>query len=321
MTRNLLLSAALAASVAGSSALAQREFITIGSGSTTGVYFPIASGMAKLINDANDGLRANARSTGGSVFNVTALGSGELQMATVQNDIAFYAYNGKGVDAFNNKPVKSLRAIAALYPEVIHIVARKDAKINSVEDLKGKRVVVGDVGSGTEQNAAQILEAYGLSFKDLGQTVRVNATQGAQLLQDGRADVLFYTVGIGASAIQQIALTTPINIVPVDGKQARDITKKYPYYVTVNIPTNSYKGQNVFVPTVAVQAMLLTTDKESEDAVYKAMKAMFDKQDAFKALHPNLEKYFTLQKAVKGLPVPLHPGAAKYFKEKNISVK
>jgi hypothetical protein len=174
-----------------------QEFITIGSGSTTGVYFPVATGMAKLVNDANVGIRANARSTGGSVANINAIAAGEFEMALAQNDIAYYAYQGCCIPAFEGKAVKGIRALAALYPEVIHIVARADAGIRTVADLKGKRVVVGDVGSGTEQNARQVLEAYGLRFEDLGQAIRVSATQGIQLMQDKRADALFYTVGLG----------------------------------------------------------------------------------------------------------------------------
>lgn len=223
------------------SALAQ-EFVTIGSGSTTGVYFPVATGIAKLINDAGVGIRANARSTGGSVFNINAIASGELQMGLSQNDIAYYAYNGSSIPAFEGKPVKSIRSIAVLYPEVVHIVARAEAKIDSVADLKGKRVVVGDVGSGTEQNARQILEAYNLSFNDLGQTIRVGASQGISLLQDGRADAMFYTVGLGASAIQQLALTTRINLVAVEPAKVKTVAQKYPFYANFIIPSGVYRG-------------------------------------------------------------------------------
>ena len=292
------------------------DFITIGSGSTTGVYFPVATGAAKLINDANVGLRANARSTGGSVFNVNALATGELQMAIAQNDVVYYAHKGTGLPAFEGKANTKLRTVAALYPELVHVVARKDAKISSIADLKGKRVVVGDVGSGTEQNARQILEAYGIDFADLGQTVRVNPTQGIQLMQDGRVDALFYTVGLGASAIQQAALTTPINLVPVAGNQATALLKKYPFYVRYNIPGKNYKGIDATVPTVAVQATLVTTTDLSDDAVYKATKALLDNQTAFKGIHPNLANNFTLEKAVKGAPAPLHPGAVRYYREK-----
>ena len=195
-------------------------------------------------------------------------------MALAQNDIAYYAYQGCCIPAFQGKPVKTIRALAALYPEVVHIVARKDAGIRTVADLKGKRVVVGDVGSGTEQNARQILEAYGLTFDDLGQAIRVSASQGIQLMQDKRADALFYTVGLGASAIQQLALTTPIALVAVDLNRIQAIAKKYPFYVGFNIPGGTYKGVDVTTPTVAVQAMLIASEKLSEETVYKFMKAV-----------------------------------------------
>jgi len=292
-----------------------QEFLTIGSGSTTGVYFPVATGMAKLVNEANVGIRANARSTGGSVANINAIAAGEFEMALAQNDISYYAYQGCCIPAFDGRPVKVIRALAALYPEVVHIVARADAGIRTVADLKGKRVVVGDVGSGTEQNARQILEAYGLRFEDLGQAIRVSATQGIQLMQDKRADALFYTVGLGASAIQQLALTTPITLVAVDLGKVQAIAKKYPFYVRFNIPGGTYKGVDVTTPTVAVQAMLIASEKLSADTVYKFMKAVFGNQEAFKKIHPNLERFFSLERAVKGLPIPLHPGAERFYKE------
>lgn len=299
------------------SALAQ-EFVTIGSGATTGVYFPVATGIAKLINDANVGIRANARSTGGSVFNINAIASGELQMGLSQNDIAYYAYNGNSIPAFEGKPVKSIRAVAILYPEVVHIVARAEANIDSVADLKGKRVVVGDVGSGTEQNTRQILEAYNLTFNDLGQTIRVGASQGISLLQDGRADAMFYTVGLGASAIQQLGLTTRINLVTVEPAKVKILAQKYPFYTSFNIPSGVYRGVDVTTPTVAVLSMLLASDQLSADVVYKAMKATFDNLTEFKKIHPNLERYFDVKKAVRNLPVPLHPGAERYWKEKGV---
>jgi TRAP transporter TAXI family solute receptor len=292
-----------------------QEFLTLGSGATTGVYFPVATGMAKLVNDANVGIRANARSTGGSVANINAIAAGEFEMALAQNDIAYYAFQGCCIPAFDGKPVKGIRALAALYPEVIHIVARQDAGIRTVADLKGKRVVVGDVGSGTEQNARQILEAYGLRFEDLGQAIRVSATQGIQLMQDRRADALFYTVGLGASAIQQLALTTPITLVAVDLGKVQAIAKKYPFYVGFNIPGGTYKGVDVTTPTVAVQAMLIASEKLSPETVYKFMKAVFADQTAFKKIHPNLERFFDLSRAARGLPIPLHPGAERFYKE------
>ncbi|MER3481920.1 MAG: TRAP transporter substrate-binding protein [Meiothermus sp.] len=295
-----------------------QDFVTIGTGSTTGVYFPIGTGIAKLVNDANIGVRANARSTGGSIFNINALGSGELQMALAQNDIAYYAYNGTGIPAFDGKPVKSIRAIAGLYPEVVHVIARADSGIAKIGDLKGKKVVVGDVGSGTEANTRQILEAYKLTFDDLGQTIRVSASQGVALLQDGKADALFYTVGLGASAIQQAAQTVKLRVVPVDFNEIKAIAQKYPFYTSVNIPGGTYKGIDVTTPTVAVLSILLASESLSADVVYNMMKATFDNDANFKKIHPNLERFYSAQKAVRNLPVPLHPGAEKYWKEKGV---
>ncbi|ACO45634.1 TAXI family TRAP transporter solute-binding subunit [Deinococcus deserti] len=302
-------------------ALAQGSFLTIGSGSTTGVYFPVATGMAKMINDSNAGLRANARSTGGSVFNMNALATGELDMAIVQNDVAFYAYRGTGIQAFEGKANNKVRSLAVLYPEVLHVVARKDAKINSIADLKGKRVVIGDLGSGTEQTARQVLEAYGLSFDDLGQALRVSPAQGITLMQDKRADALFYTVGVGASAITQIAQTVDVRVVPVSGNQASALIKKYPFYVRYNIPGKSYKGVGATVPSVAVQATLVTTTALSDDTVYKAMKAIFSDEKGLRALHPSVSINYSDAKAVKGLPTPLHPGALKFWKEQGQNVR
>ncbi|ANE43536.1 TAXI family TRAP transporter solute-binding subunit [Deinococcus puniceus] len=295
--------------------------LTIGSGSTTGVYFPVATGMAKMINDAGAGLRANARSTGGSVFNMNALGTGELDIAIAQNDIAFYAYKGTGITAFEGKGNNKIRSMAVLYPEVLHVIARKDSNIKSIADLKGKKVVIGDLGSGTEQTARQVMEAYGLKLDDLGQTLRVSPAQGISLMQDKRADALFYTVGVGASAIAQIAQTVDVNVVPVSGNQASSLLKKYPFYVRFNIPAKSYKGVGATVPSVAVQAVMVTSTAVSEDSVYKAMKATFGNEADLKALHPSLGLNYTLDKAVKGLPTPLHPGAVKFFKEKGLNVK
>lgn len=314
----------LAVGVLGSLALALAQgstFITIGSGSTTGVYFPIATGLAKLANDANNGIRANARSTGGSVFNLNALASGELDMALAQNDITFYAYHGSSLPAFEGKANSKLRVLASLYPELVQLVARKEAKIGSIADLKGKRVVIGDIGSGTEQNVRQVLEMYGLKFEDLGQAIRVGSTQGVQLMQDGRADALFFTAGLGASAIAQIAQTVNVSVVPIGGNQASALIKKYPFYARVNIPANTYKGQGATVPTVAVQSILVTTTALSDDVVYRFMKDTFGNEKDLKALHPNLNTFYSAQKAVSALPAPLHPGAAKFFREAGVSVK
>ena len=312
----------IVSSLALATAAYAQEFITIGTGGTTGVYFPVGTGIAKLVNDANIGIRVNARSTGGSVFNINAMISGELQMGLAQNDIASYAYTGAGVPAFEGKPVKGFRSIGILYPEVIHVVAKaevaKDEKpINTIADLKGKRVVVGDVGSGTEQNARQILEAYGLKFSDLKEAIRVNPNQALALMQDGKADAFFFTGGLGSAIVAQAAQTIKINMVEVEFDRVNELAKKYPFYRAFNIPGGRYKGVDVTTPSVSVLSMWLDSESVSADVVYKMMKATFDNPE-FKKIHPSLEAYFDVNKAARNLPVPLHPGAERYYKEKGI---
>jgi TRAP transporter TAXI family solute receptor len=302
-------------------ASAQAGFLTIGSGATTGVYFPIATGVARMINDANLGYRANARSTGGSVFNIGAIQSGELQMALVQNDIAYYAYRGQVVEAFRGRPTPKLRGMAVLYPEPVHILARSDRNIRSVADFKGKRVYIGDVGSGAEQNSIQVLEAFGLKVEDLAEPVRGSATAGAQLLQDGRIDGMFYTVGLGNAAITQAALTAPVTFLGLEPARIAQLRQKYPFLTAFTIPSGAYRGLNAPVVTVTVLAQLATSTDIDTATVYNVMRLLFDEKLAdFKKIHANLERYFDLERSLDGMAIPLHAGAQLFYREKRIPI-
>ena len=269
------------------------------------------------MNEANIGVRANARSTGGSVFNINAIASGELQMGLAQNDIAYYAYNGTGVAAFDGRPVRNIRAVGILYPEVVHVVARAGAGISSIADLRGKRVVVGDVGSGTEQNARQVLEAYGLGLSDLREAIRVNPNNALALMQDGRADAFFFTGGLGAAVVSQAAQTLRVELVSVDYNRVKELAKKYPFYRAFNIDGGIYRGVDVTTPSVAVLSMWIAAESLSADVVYNMLRATFDNPE-FKSIHPNLQRFFNLNAAARNLPIPLHPGAERYYREKRI---
>ena len=302
---------------------APKTFITIGSGSTTGLYYPTAVGIAKLVNEAGINVRANARSTGGSVFNAGAIQSGQLQMGMAQNNVAYYAYEGTGIIAFKDKPAKNLRGVAALYPETVHVLARTASNIKSPAELKGKRVYVGDVGSGTEQDARNIMEAYGVSFDDLQSAVRGSAGNAVNLLRDDRIDAMFYTVGIGASAIVEAAQTAPISVIPIEADKAQALKSKYKFYSSFTIPEGTYPEQKTAVPTVTLKAMLLASSSLSDDAVYEVCKTVFkDKLQSFynDVQNPNLKKYFKVETALEGMPIPLHPGAARFFKEAGVEV-
>jgi TRAP transporter TAXI family solute receptor len=321
MKAKTVLLALLAVGALAAGAFAQAGFITIGSGATTGVYFPIATGVARLINDANLGYRANARSTGGSVFNIGAIQSGELQMALVQNDIAFYAYRGQVVEAFRGRPTPKLRGMAVLYPEPVHILARSDRNIRSVADFKGKRIYIGDVGSGAEQNSIQVLEAFGLKVEDLAEPVRGSATAGAQLLQDGRIDGMFYTVGLGNAAITQAALTAPVTFLGLEPARIAQLRQKYPFLTAFAIPSGAYRGVNAPVTTVTVLAQLATSTDIDTSTVYNVMRLLFDEKLAdFKKIHANLERYFDLERALDGMAIPLHAGAQLFYREKRIPI-
>jgi TRAP transporter TAXI family solute receptor len=324
-TKRITIIAAAAAVVLGATAALsqQQTFITIGSGSTTGLYYPTAVGIAKIVTESDIGVRANARSTGGSVFNAKAIGDGQMQMGLMQNNIAAYAYQGAGVEAFKDKPIKSLAGIAALYPEVVHVLAREDAKIASPADLKGKKVYVGDVGSGTEQDAINIMAAYGVQIADLQNAVRGSAGNAVNLLRDNRIDAMFYTVGIGSSAIVEAAQTAPIRVVSIGADKITELNKKFAFYTSFTIPKGTYPEQENDATTVTLKAMLAADAKLPEEAVYKFTKTVFgDKLQAFynDIQNPNLKKYFKVENALDGMPIPLHPGAARFFKEAGVKI-
>jgi TRAP transporter solute receptor, TAXI family len=325
MFSRILRTLVLATLVLGCAQLASaKTFITIGSGSTTGLYYPTAVGIAKIVNESDLDMRANARSTGASVFNCRAVGSGQLQMGISQNNIAYYAYNGTGVEAFDGKPVENLRGVAVLYPETIQVLARKDANIDSLDDMKDKRVYVGDIGSGTEQDVKNVFGAFDMSLDDLKTPVRGSAGSAVGLLRDGQIDAMFYTVGLGASAITEAAQTAPINLVSIKPEKIEQLHEKYPFYTQIKIPGGTYPGIDEDATSITLKAMLLTSSDMSKDDVYGFMNTVFNKKK--KAFYndipnPNLKKYFTLDSALDGMSIPLHPGAVKFFKEQGVDVK
>ena len=298
-------------------ALAQQT-VVIGSGSTSGPYFRIASGFAKLVNDAETGMQVNGRPTAGSLANIEGLESGDLQMALVSGDVAYYAYNGTGLPAFQKKPAKGLKSVAYLYPEVVHIFAKTGSGINTVADLKGKRVAIGESGSPTEASARLILGAYKLAPTDI-QAVQVSPSQGLSALRDGTTDAVFYVAALGAPVLQQLASAVALQEVPVQRSVVEALAQKYPFYTSLLIPGGVYKGVEVTTPAIGVQVALLASENLSADLLYNLMKLTFGNEAALKGLEPNLAR-FGAKQAVRGLPAPLHPGAEKYWIERGVIV-
>jgi TRAP transporter TAXI family solute receptor len=304
---------------AGAGEAQTRRVVTIASGAVDGVYFPIAGALSRIATDTKElNVRALVEPSGGAVANVQLIRGGEADFAVLQNDIAYYAFNGVGLDVFAGKPVKNMSGVFALYPELIHVVATQASGVKSVRDLKGKRVVLGPPGSGTEQNAIQILGAHGLGEPDLRSAERAPFTTAVEQMKAGLVDAAFFTTAIGAPIVADALESGKLSLVPVSRAASETLERKYPYYTAAEIPARTYKGQDQPVPVPAVMAMLVVRSDLSADLVYRFTRAVFDNLTQFHAAHP-AARSFSLQTALVAIPLPLHPGAERFFRERGIA--
>ncbi len=283
--------------------------LILATGGTTGTYYPFGGAMANIFNTKIENMNVTAQATGASVENCKLLGKNEAELAILQNDMLDYAYNG--VEAFDGAKIENLRGIAKLYPEIIQVVAAEG--INSIEDLKGKKVSVGAPGSGVEANARQILEAYGMTYNDMSVSY-LSFAESADAYKDKHIDAFFVTSGIPNSSIQDIAAMNPVSLVSMSDTAIATLVDKYPFYVEYIIPANTYNGQTSDVKTTAVLACLATNSGASEDVIYNITKALFENQSELATAHAKGAE-LKLDEAVDGISIPLHPGAEKYFKE------
>ena len=284
-------------------------------GDTTGSYYPYGGAVAQVVKDATDGaITLDVQSTGGSKTNIYLLDDGEVQLALAQNDVMSYAYTG--TELFEGDPVTSLSTVATLYAEVCQIVVDPASGINSVADLKGKRVSVGDAGSGTEANARQILAAYGLSFDDI--TVNnLGFGDSATAMKDKKIDAFFVTAGTPTTAISELAATNEIKILSLDEDVMASLMNDYSFYTEYTIPAGSYTNYDEEVKTLTVKATLVAANSLDEETVYNITKALFDNLETLQASNAKASE-LSLESAVEGVSVPLHPGAEKYYKEAGV---
>jgi TRAP transporter TAXI family solute receptor len=294
---------------------AKTTFVTIGTGGITGVYYPTGGAIAKMVNAKRKeyGIRATVESTGGSVFNVNAVMSGDLEFGVVQSDRQYQAI--KGMAEWDGKPQKDLRAVFSIHPESVTLLATVDSGVMNIKDLKGKRVNIGNPGSGQRQNSIDALEANGLNWEKDIQAEQVKAAEAPGLLQDGRIDAFFYTVGHPSGAFKEAtAGATKVRFVSI--LSADKLIAKFPYYAASFIPVAQYPGaqNDKDVPTFGVKATFVTSAKVPDDVVYAITKEVFDNFDKFKKLHPAYA-VLTKEGMLEGLSAPIHDGAMKYFKE------
>jgi len=302
--------------VLSTSALAAPKFIAIATGGTGGAYFPIGAGLADIINKKLTGYNASAEVTSASKVNCINVSDGKSDIALVLGDTLSYGYKGEKLGGFP-KPLTNLRVIANIYPNTIQIVARKDSGVAKLTDLKGKKVSVGAPGSGTEINARQIFAAARMSYHDFGRTDYLSFSESADQMKNRAIDVTLISSGMPNPGIMDIATSQDITIVPIEGELLKVLDKDTPFFVASVIPKGTYKGQDHDVSTVAIPNFLITRADLDEKTVYEITKAIFENLDRLVQAHA-AAKGIKLENATKGLPVPLHPGAAKYYREKGL---
>lgn len=317
MKRSLIKAIALATGVAVMAALAgcgdgaKQQYFNIGTGGTAGTYYPLGGAISEIINKNIPSANASTESTGASVANINMLKDHAIDMAFVQNDIAYYAANG--IEMFEGKKVDSIRGIATLYPETIQLVTLEKNGIGTLADLRGKRVAVGAPGSGAEANARQILQAAGLTYDDIEvQYLSFGEASGA--LKDGNVDAAFVTAGFPTAAVQDVSATQPITLVALDDATADALVAQYPYYTKTVIPAGTYDGVTSDVATVSVMAMIVATDKLTDEQGYNITKAIFANLDRIAAAHA-VGKLISKEGAMKGMPLTMNAGAEKALKE------
>ncbi|SPH24442.1 hypothetical protein DEA8626_03494 [Defluviimonas aquaemixtae] len=306
----------LALGLAAAPAIAQESFISIGTGGVTGVYYPTGGAICRMMSKTRSehGVRCGVESTGGSVYNINAIRSGELQFGVAQSDWQYHAFNGtsefEATGAFED-----LRAVFSIHPEPFTVVARADAGISSFDDLKGKRVNVGNPGSGQRGTMEVLMEAKGWTMDDFALASELQAAEQSQALCDNNIDAMIYTVGHPSGSIQEATTACDSVLVNVTGPEVDQLVADNPFYRVATIPGGMYRGTDEDVTTFGVGATLVTSAQVPDDTVYALVKAVFSDIDQFRGLHPAFANLDPKEMASDGLSAPLHPGAEKYFKE------
>ncbi len=283
--------------------------INVGTGGTTGTYYGFCNVVATVINEKTD-MKLTVQSSGASKANILDIDDGIVQLAIVQNDVMDYAYNGTSLFE-NDGAITSFSTLGAVYAEVCQVVARADSGIKTIADLKGKKVSVGDSGSGVEFNAQQILGAYDITFADIDKQ-NLSFQASADALKDGKIDAFFCTAGAPTVAITDLSTTTGIVLVEIDNEHLAKLQEDYGFYAKYTVPAGTYNGLDTDAQTVAVKATFIVSNDLSEETVYNLTKAIYENKDSY--THDKA-KEMTLEYAVSSISVPFHPGADKYFRE------
>jgi TRAP transporter TAXI family solute receptor len=313
---SLVASALIALTSLSMPAVAQQKFVTIGTGGVTGVYYAVGGAVCRLMNKnrAETGLRCSVESTGGSVFNVNAIKSGELDFGLTQSDIQFNAAKGEAQFKGNGDP--DLRAVISVHPEPFTVLARKDAGVTNFADFKGKRFNIGNPGSGTLASMEELLKQMGWTKADFSLAAELKADEQGTALCDNKIDGFFYGVGHPSAAIQDPTIACGAKLIALTGPAVDTLLKDRPYYAKATIPGGMYANNPNQTETYGVLATVVTSAKVADTTVYALVKAVFDNFDEFKKLHPAFAHLDPKDMIKNGRSAPLHPGAIRFYKEK-----
>ncbi|TJW56600.1 MAG: TAXI family TRAP transporter solute-binding subunit [Mesorhizobium sp.] len=306
-----------AALLFSATAMAQQNFVTIGTGGVTGVYYAAGGAICRLLNKdrKTHGIRCSVESTGGSAFNVNTIKEGELDFGMAQSDVQYNAY--KGLESFKDGGAHTdLRAVFSIHPEPFTVLAHPNAGVTKFEDFKGKRFNVGNPGSGTRASMERLLGAMGWTLADFSLASELKADEHGPALCDGKIDGFFYGVGHPSANIQDPTTTCGAKLVPLTGEVVDKLVAENPYYAKATIPGGLYANNPNDTGTFGVLATLVTSAKVPDESVYQLTRAVFENFDEFKSLHPAFANLDPAKMVAEGNSAPLHPGAEKYFKEK-----
>ncbi|MDH3690015.1 MAG: TAXI family TRAP transporter solute-binding subunit [Gammaproteobacteria bacterium] len=313
LAASLMIVGSLSSGIASS---AEQNFITIGTGGVTGVYYPTGGAICRLVNKGRKehGIRCSVESTGGSVYNLNTIRAGELDMGVAQSDWQNHAYNG--TSKFEEQGAnKDLRAVFSVHPEPFTVVARADSGIKTFADLKGKRVNIGNPGSGQRGTMEVVMEAMGWDMSAFSLASELKSAEQSQALCDNKIDAMVFTVGHPSGSIKEATTTCDSVIVEVSGSEIDKLVEENAYYRHATIPGGMYRGSDNDVKTFGVGATFVSSTNTSSETIYEVVKAVFENFDDFKKLHPAFANLNKEEMITDGLSAPLHDGAVKYYKE------
>ena len=315
--KKLAITAIAGAALMATSVMAETKHVVIGTGGQTGVYYQVGGAICRLVNKGTAKHEINCtHKTGGSVTNINGLRSGDLDMGVSQSDWQYHAYNGTAPDQFPDGAFKELRAVFSVHAEPFTVVARSDSGIKTFADLKGKKVNVGNPGSGSRGTMEIIMDKMGWTMDDFAIASELKSSEQAAALCDGKVDAIIFTAGHPNGSIKEATTSCDAILVPVDNAAAQKLAADNPYYAMTAIPAGMYKGTDTDTATFGVAATFVSSTKTDDETIYQMVKAVFDNFKRFKKMHPAFAHLKESDMIIKNLSAPLHDGAVRYYKEK-----